>query len=69
MRATYEGSLNELLLSAFRRPRRMIDALPRLVEVYKKMNLPATSQPPRTYVAMRLYELKRRDLFTVREPA
>lgn len=63
----YEGTINEMILQAFAKPARPHDLIPVLTEQYvKRFAPPESSISARNYVSQRLYELKRRDQFTIR---
>jgi len=64
---SHEGTVNELLLSSFVTAAKPVDVLPRIVEAYLAMGLTKPSTvTPANYMRQRLYELKRRNCFTIR---
>lgn len=64
---TYEGSLSETIIAAFKRPRRPVDALPEILAAYLATNPPRLPASPRGYVSGRMYELKRRGYFIIKD--
>lgn len=64
---SYDGTLNALICSAWKKPMTPREAVPKIVRLYLKV--PARhahiKASPRSYIQQRVYELRRRGYFDV----
>lgn len=64
---SYEGTVNELILTFFQTPAKPAEVMDELVEKFlANFKPPKGAASPRAYVSQRLYELKRREMFSIR---